>query len=235
MASFQEVLRKLRARARPDQLEGMARFGIRGENRLGVCIPDLRHLSKEIGRDHQLALRLWKSGIEDARILASMVDNPSEVSNQQLEEWVGDFISWDVCDQVCMNLFEKVPLAREKIREWSTRDGEYVKRAAFSLIACMAWHDREIPDREFDGFLELIKAASMDERNLVKKAVNWALRNIGKRNQSLNRLALDTAREIQKMDSKAARWIASDTIRELSSEAVQKRLGKTDIVRKSNT
>lgn len=231
MVSIEEVLEKLRSKAIPGKLEAMARFGIQGQNRLGVSIPDLRELSREIGKDHQLALDLWRTGIEDARILASMVDVPDQVTELQLEEWANDFHSWDVCDQVCMNLFENIPLARGKIEEWAEREGEFVKRTAFSLIACLAWHDRQAADEEFIGFLKLIKAASTDKRNFVKKSVNWALRNIGKRNPNLNRIALDTALEIKKMESRSARWIAADAIRELSSDAVWKRLAKQDICR----
>jgi 3-methyladenine DNA glycosylase AlkD len=204
-----------------------------GDKRLGVSIPDLRKLAKEIGKDHELAIRLWTSGFEDARILASMVDIPTEVSEQQMEDWVSDFNSWDVCDQVCMNLFEKVPLVRKKINDWSKREEEFVKRTAFSLIACLAWHDRKAPDENFIDMLMLIKRASKDERNFVRKAVNWALRNIGKRNKNLNQIALKVAQEIREMDSKAARWIAADAIRELSSEAVQDRLVKGIKIMKS--
>ena len=219
-----EVRRKLAARARPDQLEGMARFGIVGGKRLGVSMPELRKLAREIGRDHALALKLWETGIQDARILASLVDLPAEVTEAQMEAWVRDLDSWDVCDQVCLNLFEKTPFARKKIREWSRRPEEFVKRAAFALLACVASHDRDAPDQDFLGFLSVIRKAAADERNFVKKAVNWALRNIGKRNPVLNRAAIDVARELLQNDSRAARWIASDAIRELESDAVRRRL-----------
>ena len=226
MISVEYILKKLKAKARPDQLEGMARYGIVREKRLGVSIPELRKMGKEIGKDHELALKMWKTGIQEARILAAMIDRPEEVTEQQMEEWVKDINSWDVCDQVCMNLFERVPFARKKITEWSGREEEFVKRTAFSLIACLAWHDKEAPDEDFIGLLPIIKSGATDERNFVKKAVNWALRNIGKRNPSLNEAAIEVARDIQQMDSKAARWIASDAIRELESEAVQRRLRK---------
>jgi 3-methyladenine DNA glycosylase AlkD len=224
MVSVDDVLKRLKAKARTDQLEGMARYGMTSDNRLGVSIPDLRKMAREIGKDHELALRLWKTEIQDARILATMVDRPDKVTDQQMEEWVKDINSWDVCDQVCMNLLEKVPLARKKINEWSDRDEEFVKRTAFSLIACLAWHDKGAPDEDFIRFLPVIERWATDERNFVKKAVNWALRNIGKRNLILNKTAIEVAEEIRQIDSKAARWIASDAIRELTSEAVQKRL-----------
>jgi 3-methyladenine DNA glycosylase AlkD len=226
MASVEEVLQKLRALARPDQLDGMARFAIVGEGRLGVSVPEMRKLAKEIGKDHELALRLWKTGIPDARIVACMVGEPEKLTEKQMEDWVRDFDSWDVCDQVCMNLFEKTPLAGKKIHDWSKREEEFVKRTAYALIACLAWHDKDAEDDKFLALFPVIKQGATDERNFVKKAVNWALRNIGKRNPDLNRAAVALAKEIQRMDSKAARWIAADAIRELESDAVRQRLKK---------
>ncbi len=155
-----------------------------------------------------------------------MIDEPEELTEKQMEEWVKDINSWDICDQVCMNLFEKTPLAWKKILDWSEREEEFVKRTAFALIACLAWHDKETEDEKFIKLFPVIKHGATDERNFVKKAVNWALRNIGKRNPNLNMAAIKAAREIQRIDSKAARWIASNAIRELESEAVQKRLRK---------
>jgi len=228
MFSLKEILERLQEKARTDQLEGMARFGIRGEKRLGVSIPDLRRLAREVGKNHELALKLWTSGFEDARILASMVEVPEQVSEEQMEDWVKDLGSWDVCDQLCTNLLDRVKGIRKKIVDWSRREGEFVRRAAFSLIAVISVHDKQVPDEEFTAFFPLIKQGALDERNYVKKAVSWALRNIGKRNSNLNRMALETARGIRQLDSKAARWVASDAIRELSSDALQKRLQKKD-------
>ena len=219
-------MKELKSKARPDQLAGMAKFGIRGEKRLGVAIPELRKMAKKIGKNHQIALKLWQTGIPDAMILASMIDQPEEVTEQQMENWVKDINSWDVCDQSCMNLFEKVPYVLKKIKEWSKREEEFVKRTAFALIACLAWHNKEVPDELFINFFSLIKNGATDERNFVKKAVNWALRNIGKRNPNLNKAAIKAAKEIQRMDSKAARWVSSGAIRDLESEAVQRRLKK---------
>lgn len=226
MVSVEDVLKKLKAKARPDQLEGMARYGIVTEKRLGVSIPDLRKMAREIGKDHELALRLWETRIQEARILAAMIDQPEKVTEQQVEEWVKDIDSWDVCDQVCMNLLDKVSFVQKKVATWSRRDEEFVKRAAFSLIACLAVHDKEAPDEDFIQLLSLIKRGATDERNFVKKAVNWALRNIGKRNPNLNKAAIEAARDIQQMHSKAARWVASNATRELESEGVQGRLRK---------
>jgi len=222
--SADDVLNRLWDNARPDNLEGMKRYGMAIEKRLGVSVPILRKLAKEVGKDHRLALELWDSRIAEARIVAAMIADPGEVTEQQMERWVKDIDSWDVCDQVCMNLFEKTTLAWKKITDWSKRDEEFVKRTAFSLLACIAWHDKKLGDDKLIESLPLIVQGATDERNFVKKAVNWALRNIGKRNHNLNSAALQTAREIQKLDSKAARWIAADAIRELESEAVQKRL-----------
>jgi 3-methyladenine DNA glycosylase AlkD len=224
MASVEDVLEKLKKQARPDQLEGMARFGMTVEQRMGVSIPDLRKLAKQLGQDNELALELWKTGIAESKILASMIDDPNKLTEEQLEDWVKDIDSWDVCDQVCMNLFEKNPLAWKKIIDWSSREEEFVKRTAFSLIACLAWHDKKASDEKLIELFPVIVRGATDERNFVRKAVNWALRNIGKRNLNLNEAAINTAKEIQGLDSKAARWIASDALRELQSEAIQTRL-----------
>jgi len=224
MASVKNVLDKLQSKAKPEQLAGMAKYGMAVEKRLGVSVPDMRNLAKELGRDHKLALGLWRTGIAEARIVAGMVADPARLTEEQMEEWVKDIDSWDVCDQVCMNLFEKSQLAPKKITDWSEREEEFVKRAAFSLIACLAWHDKKASDEEFIELLPVITRAATDERNYVKKAVNWALRNIGKRSFNLNAAAIDTARKIQQLDSKSAHWIATDAIRELESEAVQSRL-----------
>ena len=226
MASVKNVLDELQSKAKPDQLAGMAKYGMTVERRLGVSVPDMRRLAKELGRDHRLALDLWRSGIAEARIVAGMVADPAKLTEGQMEEWVKDIDSWDVCDQVCMNLFEKSQLAWKKIIDWSEREEEFVKRTAFSLIACLAWHDKKASDEKFVELLPVIMREAADERNFVKKAVNWALRNIGKRNVRLNEAAISTAKEMQRLDSKAARWIAADAIRELESDAVQSRLRK---------
>ena len=224
MASVKDVLDKLQSKARPEQLKGMAKYGMTIEQRLGVSVPDMRKLAKEIGRDHKLALDLWRTGIAEARIVAGMVGDPAELAGEQMEDWVKGINSWDVCDQVCMNLFEKNQLAWKKIVDWSEREEEFVKRTAFSLIACLAWHDKKASDEKFIELLPVIIRGATDERNFAKKAVNWALRNIGKRNLNLNRVAINAAKEIQRLDSKAARWIAADAIRELESDAIQSRL-----------
>ncbi len=224
MASLEEVLEKLKAGARPDQLEGMARYGMAVDRRLGVAVPEMRKIAKEAGKDHRLALELWKTGIPEAMMVASMVDIPEEVTEGQMDKWVKDFNSWDLCDQVCMNLFDKTSLAWTKVMDWSARQEEFVKRAAFALIASLAWHDKEAQDEKFIALIPIIRQGATDERNFVKKAVNWALRNMGKRNQNLNEVAIGAAKEIREMNSKAARWIASDAIRDLTSDTTRKRL-----------
>lgn len=224
MLSVEDVVNKLKSRARPDQLEGMARYGLTPEQRLGVAVPEMRKLAKEIGKNHALALQLWMTKIQEARMVAGMIGDPLQLTEAQMEEWVKDFDSWDVCDQVCMNLFDKSPLAWKKIEDWSQREEEFVKRAAYSLIACLAWHDKQTPDKEFLKFFPLIINGASDERNYVKKAVNWALRGLGKRSHFLNKKAIETAKELQKFNSKSARWIASDALRELENPAIKKRI-----------
>ena len=224
MASVKDVLDKLQSKAQPEHLKGVAKYGMTVEQRLGVSVPDMRKLAKEIGKDYKLALDLWRTGIAEARIVAAMVGDPDKLTEEQMDDWVKGINSWDVCDQVCMNLFEKNQLAWKKIVDWSEREEEFVKRTAFSLIACLAWHDKKASDEKFIELFPVIIRGATDERNFVKKAVNWALRNIGKRNLNLNEAAINAAREIQQLDSKAARWVASDAIRELESDAIQSRL-----------
>lgn len=226
MASVEEVLDKLNAAARPSQVEGMARYGMTAERRLGVSVPDMRRIAKTIGRDHQLALALWETGIAEARIVAALIDDPKVLSERQMDDWVKDFNSWDVCDQVCLNLFDKTPLAWKKVADWAEREEEYVRRAAFALIACLAWHDKKAKDEDFTALFPIIKRGAADERNYVKKAVSWALRQIGKRNARLNQAALELAAEIGQLPSKAARWVASDVVRELSGVPPKNRAGK---------
>lgn len=224
MTSTAEIVQKLQSLAQPDQINGMAQYGMSTVGRLGIAIPELRKLARNTGRNHSVALELWQTGFAEARILASMIADPQELSSEQMEAWVADFDSWDVCDQVCQNLFEKSPLAWQKIREWAERDEEFVKRAAFALIACLAWHDKQADDSALSDLLPMIEAGATDDRNFVKKAVNWALRTIGKRNAVLNAAAIATARNIHRLPSRSARWIAVDALRELQSPAVQQRL-----------
>ncbi len=221
---FREIVAELESLADSANVAGMARYGINPENTLGVSIPRLRAMAKRIGRDHALARELWASGIHEARVLAGLVDDPARVTAAQLERWVKDFDSWDVCDGVCSNLFDRTPFAHEKAVAWSARPEEFVKRAGFVLMAALAVHDKKALDERFRKFLPLIEREAADERNFVKKAVNWALRQIGKRNRALNRDAIAAAKRIRKIDSRSARWIAADALRELESDAVRERL-----------
>ena len=202
----------------------MARFGIQSSNSFGVSVPKLRTLAREVGRDHPLALKLWETGLHDARLLATMMVDPRQVTVDQMDKWVRDFDSWDVVDGSCGNLFDKTPFAVAKAKEWCKRDEEFVKRAGFVLIAELAVHDKNAKDQVFLDFLPLIVGGASDKRNFVKKAVNWSLRQIGKRNLKLNKAAASTALKIRKIESGSAKWIASDALRELKSPQVLKRL-----------
>lgn len=221
---YHEIVKKLKSLSNPEAVAGMARFGINPENTYGISIPNLRKIAKQIGKNHSLAEQLWVSGIHEARILACMVDEPSMVSEAQMERWAKDFDSWDVCDQCCNKLFVRTELAYQKAIAWSRRSEEFVKRAGFVLMTQLAVHDKGADDRQFELFFKMIEKEAKDERNFVKKAVNWALRQIGKRNLNLNKRAIHVAEKINKLDSKAARWIASDALRELTDVRVQKRL-----------
>ncbi|MFH1689889.1 MAG: DNA alkylation repair protein [Candidatus Eisenbacteria bacterium] len=219
-----EIVARLRKLADPKRAEGMYMYGINAEKTFGVPVPMLRAIAKEAGRDRKLAAELWKSGIHEARIIAPLVEEPDRVTEKQMERWVRDFDSWDICDLCCNNLFWKTAFAHDRAAEWSKRDEEFVRRAGFVMMAVLAVHDKAAPDSRFTPYLAAIRRASTDERNFVKKAVNWALRQIGKRTPALNRRAIATAEKIAGLDSKAARWIASDALRELRSEKVQERL-----------
>jgi len=223
---YDEVINRLKSMYNQKNLEGMKRYGINPKNNLGISIYKLRPFAKEIGKNHDLSLKLWKSGIHDARLLAVFIEEPEKITEEQMDSWAKDFDSWDICDQACTSLFDLLPFARKKVFEWSKRNEEFVKRGAFSLIAGLAVHDKKAKDSDFEAFFSIIKKESTDDRNYVKKAVNWALRNIGKRNFNLNKKAIETAKDIQKIDSKSAKWIASDTIRELTNEKTQKILQK---------
>jgi 3-methyladenine DNA glycosylase AlkD len=221
-----QIIDRLMALADPANAAGMARFGISAEGTLGVSMPVLRKMAREIGKNHDLAEDLWQSGIHEARILAALVGDPRQATEDQMERWVLDIDSWDVCDQLMSNLFSRSAFAYEKARQWSGRPEAFVKRAGFVLMACLAVHDKKAADAVIAAFLPMIVREAGDDRNFVKKAVNWALRQIGKRNLALNRLALETARQIQRIDEKSARWIAADAIRELTNHKIITRLDK---------
>jgi len=220
----ESILQALRAQANPDNVAGMARYGINPQGTLGVPVPTLRQMAKEIGKDNELALELWATGVHEARILAVYIAEPHLVSEAQMEVWVAEIDSWDVCDQACNNLFDRTPFAVQKAFEWSERQETFVKRAGFVLMAALAVHDKKLPDETFEAFLAVILRQAEDERNFVKKAVNWALRQIGKRNLHLNQAAIAAAERLQISSSQAARWTAADAWRELKSDKVQDKL-----------
>lgn len=226
MDKLTHILDQLHSLSNTKSLPGMARFGIDTTGRLGISVPELRKIAKETGRDHELALALWDTAIPETRILASMVDDPAQVTNEQMDAWAADFNSWDVCDGVCGNLFDKTPFAWEKIKEWAANDSEFVRRAGYVLIACLAVHDNGAPDDVFIDTFPIIKAGATDPRNFVRKAVNWAVRSIGKRNLALNKAAITLSEEILAIDDKTARWIARDALRELTGDKVRERLRK---------
>jgi 3-methyladenine DNA glycosylase AlkD len=195
----------------------MARFGIDTSSAIGVAVPELRLLARRLGRNQKLAEQLWASGIHEARTLASLVADPNTIARSTMDRWTRDFQSWDICDACCCNLFDRTPYAWQKIGKWARSEHEYVRRAAFSTLAGLAVHDKDAPDRLFLNALALIERYAFDERNFVRKAVNWALRNIGKRNARLLPAAIACARRIRLQDTQSARWIAADALRELSA------------------
>jgi 3-methyladenine DNA glycosylase AlkD len=222
--TISQIIEILKANANPHALEGMARYGINTHQTLGIAMPALRRIARQVGKDHDLAQQVWESGMHEARILAALIDKPEQVTEAQMEHWVKDFDSWDVCDQVCSNLFDRTPYAYSKALQWSQREDVFVKRAGFTLMAALAVHDKLVPQEKFRQFFPTILQAATDERNYVKKAVSWALRGIGKRSHDLNEEAIHVAEEIAKLDSRTAHWIASEARRELTSEKVQHRL-----------
>ena len=220
----EEIVNRLKSQSSRENAEGMAKFGIQGNKILGIRIPTLRRMAKKIGKNHSLALNLWDTAIHEVRILATLVDIPSEVTEEQMETWVSDFDSWDLCDQCCNNLFNKTNYAYQKAEEWSNREEEFVKRAGFVLMAILAVHDKKADNHPFLSFLQMVKRESSDTRNFVKKGVNWALRQIGKRNLFLHKAALSIAYEINDYHYKSAKWVASDAIKDLTQTALLKRL-----------
>jgi len=219
-----ELLAALQAHANPVNVAGMARYGIRSAGALGVPMPILRGLAKKAGKNHELAIQLWASGGLEARIMATLVDQPAKVTARQMDRWARQFDSWAVCDQACQNLFRYTPMAFEKAAEWSHAREEYVRRAGFSLMAGLSVKAKHATDDQFAAFLPLIAEAASDDRNMVKKAVNWALRQIGKHNRRLHKLAIAAAGEIAAQGTKSSRWIAADALRELRNPAIVARI-----------
>jgi 3-methyladenine DNA glycosylase AlkD len=222
--SAEQILGELRGLGTQRNIDGMAYFGIRAENVYGVSKPLLDNLAKRIGKNHPLAVQLWFTGNHEARILAGLIADPLQITSALMDLWVLDFNNWDVCDGTCCHLFVFAKPAWSRALLWTKRKHEFQKRAGFALVAYLAYRDKVASDAQFEEFLKIVERESGDERNFVRKAVNWALRNIGKRNLRLNRAAIATALRIQKSDSRAARWIAGDALRELRGDAVQSRL-----------
>ena len=221
---LEEIMLEFKSKSNLKSIGGMARFGITPDKTFGIRIPELRKMAKRIKKDRELAHKLWELGYRETMILASMIDVPEQVTEEQLEKWVRDFDYWEICDQTIMNLFEKTDFAYTKAFEWSSSEEEFIKRAGYVMIARLAVSDKKAENQSFIQFFPLIEKGSTDNRIMVKKAVNWALRQIGKRNLLLNKEAIKVAKAIAQLDTIAGKWIAKDAIRELESESVQKRL-----------
>ena len=219
---FDQIIREFERLSDVDFAQNMKKFGIRYVKSYGLRLPQIRKIAKECGKSHDLALKLWNHGYHETYLLATLVEESEKVTSSQLDDWVNAFYSWDLVDQACINLLRFIPKARENIFIWCDSDEEFVKRTAFSLIAVLAVHEKE---SDFEIYFDIIKEASKDNRNFVKKSVNWAIRQIGKIDLENNRKALALAYEILEMDSKASKWVARGAIRELESEKVQSKLG----------
>jgi 3-methyladenine DNA glycosylase AlkD len=219
-----EVIATLKRLATKKTRDGMARYGIPSDNALGVTMGDMQKLAKRLGRSHELALELWKSGVYEARMLASLVDEPEHVTPAQMDRWCKDFDSWAICDTVCFKLFDQSPHAFSRVAKWARSNAEFEKRGAFALLACLALHDRTAGDEFFARCLPLIERASTDERNFVKKGVSWALRGIGRRSFALNQVSVALARRLADSQDAAPRWIGKDALRELTRASIVQRL-----------
>ena len=217
MLKAADVLKDLQALTDPDYKAGLSRFGINNETALGIKLPILQQYAKQLNKNHSLALELWKTKVNEARLLAIFLANPKEFTMALMEQWVADFDSWDICDQACARLFTRTPWAYSKAIEWTSRMPEFEKRAGFVLMATLAIHDKKAPDTAFTQFFKLIEKEAGDERNFVKKAINWALRQIGKRNINLNQAAIIIAHRMYQQPHKSSRWIATDALRELTN------------------
>ena len=215
---FADIIHDLEELSDVEFAENMKRFGIRYVKSYGLRLPQIRKIAKKCGKNHDLALKLWSHGYHETYLLATLVEEPEKVNSQQLDDWVNTFYSWDLVDQACINLLRFIPQARENIFVWCKSDDEFVKRTAFSLIAVLAVHEKQ---SDFEMYFDILKEGSKDNRNFVKKSVNWAIRQIGKIDRQNNRKALGLAYEILEMDSKASKWVARGVIRELESEKVQ--------------
>jgi len=221
-----EVLAWLAQKGSRRGVEAMARYGIPNDGAFGVPMGTLLAFAKRLGKDHALAAALWKTGRYEARLLAALVDEPSRVTRKQMDAWASAFDSWAVTDSVCFHLFSRVPAAWEKARQWSASPREFVKRGGFALMASLVLRDKAAPDARFVALLPLMERGARDERNFVKKAVNWALRTVGKRSRTVHAAALAAARRLAESDEPAPRWVGKDALRELASPKVRARLAR---------
>jgi 3-methyladenine DNA glycosylase AlkD len=219
------VLAELRALGSEKNRAGMGRFGINVDRAFGVSIAQIRPLARRYRLNHELAATLWASGFHEARLLACFIDDPKKVTPKQMDAWAAEFDSWDLCDQACLKLFVKTPFVDEKMPRWARDRREFVRRAGFALLAAYAVHGKDVPDSIFRANLALIENASTDERNFVRKAVNWALRQIGKRSASLHKPALALAKRLAASPDKTARWIGKDAVKELTDPFQLERIG----------
>jgi 3-methyladenine DNA glycosylase AlkD len=230
MMTLNEIIKNLESLENPANIAGMKRFGIVTKKAFGVSAPNLKELAKEIKKQttdrHALALELWQTGIHEARIIAYLIDDVSQVTPEQMDEWVKDFDNWAICDGTCGHLFCRTPFAYQKVFEWAESEEEFIKRAGICLIAWLAVHDKKANDAAIAQFLPVLESKADDERNFIKKAVNWSLRQIGKRNLNLHRLAIETSKRIKSQNTRSARWIATDALRELTNEKTLERLKK---------
>ena len=219
------VVAELRKLSSKRVRDGMARFALPSDKALGVAVGDIRDLGKRIGRQHALALAIWKTDIYEARMLAAFIGDPGRITPAQMDRWCRDFDSWGICDTLCFHLFDKTPHAWTKIEQWSDDRREFVKRAAFALLASVAGHDKTAADKQFLRTFPFIERAATDDRNFVKKGVSWALRGIGHRNASLNKAAVELAHRLAASENAAARWIGKDALRDITRPAVLRRFG----------
>lgn len=228
LATVERIVKKLKSLGNPENIAGMKRFGIVTKKAFGVSAPVLKNFAKEIKNQtedrHRLALELWETGIHEARITAYLIDDPKQVTEKQMDAWSADFDNWAICDGACGHLFCKTEFAYKKSFEWSRREEEFIKRAGIVLMAQLAVHDKKAADEKLAQFLPVLEAKSNDERNFIKKAVNWSLRQIGKRSLHLNKLAAETAEKIKLQNTCAARWIAADALRELTNQKTLEKL-----------
>ena len=224
MPPVADILQSLEALATPRDLANLQRFGITAARPLGVSMANIQKLARQVGRDHATAAALWASGIYEARLLTAYVDDPAEVTPAQMDRWCRDFDNWGVCDTLCFALFDRTPHAWGRIDSWARARPEFVRRAAFALLASLAVHDKATPDEMFAARLPLVERAASDDRDLVRKGVSWALRTIGRRNRALHAAALEVAHRLAGAADPGSRWVGKDAVRELTGPVVTRQL-----------